>query len=189
MLLKSEITATYLSLSGEKLSGYGILSDEGIGSISIVYNTSSNLEEFIGDNQDEIKSLHCKWNTSDWDGSFDTTNLQTMNIMLFENMLLVDSDKFAKVKQLLIEAMLDTLVELKDEKLFNDRCENLILCFSLSDHSNLDNEIAWISKINSKYNSFEYIRYRNQTTTSSKSVHNSDVHITKITSSKLIENI
>ncbi len=160
MLLKSEIRKTYLSLSYEILNGYGILTDEGIGSVSIVYSTTSYLKEVIGKNQDEAKSLNHKWNASEWEGYFDTENLQAMNAMLFENLLLIDSDKFVKTKLLLIEMMLEALVELKEEKLFSDRDESFILRFGMLGYDAIDDEIMWISKINNKKNSSEFIEYR-----------------------------
>ncbi|MCL9807528.1 DUF4303 domain-containing protein [Flavobacterium amniphilum] len=145
----------------DNINGFCLYSDSDASSISAAYNTKDYLVKKCNADPDEDFE-YFKWYPAEWkEEGLPSVELDALSKMLFE-ISTSDNLSFAEYRKEIFSAILNSLLQLKEENLFLDLRDDFILVFYASDYFVASEEIEWIKKLNSTDKSNEFENWRNK---------------------------
>lgn len=139
-----------------EINGFSLYTDEDASSIGAAYNTFKFFNERCKEDPEEDREYY-RWYPAEWqEEGIEDDRMNALSKELFERKSVEYSSKD------IFTAIVTVLRELKEEKLFENMHNEFVLCFSISDYADLDNEILWVKALNDGSMSQEFVIWRNR---------------------------
>lgn len=142
----------------DTICGFAIFSDEDAGSVGISYERIDHLLKMWIENPEE--KLYYKWYFGEWIGDEEknATLMHNLSKKLF-GITFKNDNEFEEHKTKIFEIMVNVLLELKEENTFSSVNQKFVLIFDVSDFDGEHLQKKWISMLNDKLLSEEYLKW------------------------------
>jgi hypothetical protein len=145
----------------DNICGFALYSDESAGSISASVNTCTHLKKKQLKYPDD--QVMVKWTPAEWAyENVEYDYIKNLSKKLSDISSHFGEDGlFEEFKSKVFDSILDVLIDLKNEKLFDSMNEYFVLLFATSDYSHPEEAIRWAKMLNSTSLSKELENYLN----------------------------
>lgn len=136
----------------DQLAGLALYSDESAMTLVFSANTKKNLDEAKKNDPDDF--TYYRWSPEEWKAEkFKDIEIQKISRLLLKNSAKQNEINFVKFRNTLFESSVESL---KLARIHFKELKHCIFVFNVSDFNQIETEINWIKKLNSKKDSLEF---------------------------------